>query len=197
MATTDIFPVDPDYPVSRSRAAEVLAFAAASGERFHRTRAPLARVFDLSFLERAVADWESIEEFRLTHREEFFTFEDKSLSPSRDFSCYFAGEPQYDEVGNDEVNIRAQLVEAVNQPLRNFPTTPLLTLKEPGVDVGTGIVFRYPGYGFKITGSLITSVELDGVSLGLTLQKFDVNLLLHTLKVIPNTATVTKVEFVH
>ena len=198
MATTDIFPVDPDYPVGRSREPGLSLFVAASGEQIRRTTRPLGRVLDLSFHSRAVADWTAIEDFRLAMHKDFFTFEDKSLSPSRDFSCYFAGEPTYDEAGNEEVNIRVALLEAPGKALRTYPQTPLIDLPlSEGVTVTGGEMFTYPGYGYKITGTGVTDVELDGVSVGATLQKFDVPLLFHSLLIKPNVAGVTKIEFVH
>ncbi len=197
MAETDIFPVDPDYTVSRSREPNVLVSRVESGEEFRRTRAPLRRVFDLGFQERPYADWTLIENFRLTHRETHFTFVDKSQG-NRDFSCYFLGEPQYDEVGNEQVNIRLQLIEAVNQNLRNYPQTPLHTLPSSKItSASDGKVAVYPGYGFKIAGSFITDVEVDGVSVGNTLQKFDLPLALHTLKAKPAAAVISTFQFVH
>ena len=198
MATTDIFPVDPDWPVVRTRRPNRAAFTAASGEVVQRTIGPLNRILDLSFGSRALADWTSIEDFRLAQHQEFFTFEDKSLSPSRDYSCHFAGEPTYAEAGNEEVDIRVRLIEAAGEALRNDPTTPLITLPlAEGVTVTGGEMFTYPGYGYKITGSGVTDVELDGVSVGATLEKFDVPVLFHQLLVKPNVAGVTKIEFVH
>ncbi len=197
MAETDVFPVAPDYVFSRTREPNVAEFQAASREAFRRTTAPLRRVFDLSFGQRAVADWTAIENFRLEHRDSFFTFVDVTQG-DRDFSCLFLGEPRYDEIGFERVNIRLQLIEAAGVALRTYPSTPLINLPtSEGVDVGDGIIFVYPGYGFKITGSGVTDIELDGVSIGATLQKFDVPLLLHQLKVKPNTASLTKFEFVH
>ena len=197
MAESDVFPVDPDYAVSRTREPNILAFRAESAEEFRRTRAPLRRVFDLGFQERPYSDWTAIENFRLAHRETHFTFVDKSQS-SRDYSCYFLGEPQYDEVGNEQVNIRLQLVEAVNQALRTYPQTPLITLPSSEVkSVSDGKVVVYPGYGYKMTGSFITDVEVDGVSVGGSLQKFDLKLGLHTLKAKPAAAIISTFQFVH
>ena len=196
MASTDIFPVDPDYTVSRTREPNTLVHRAESGEEFRRTRAPLRRVFDLVFQARPVSDWTLIEDFRLAMHEDFFTFEDKTKT--RDYSCYFLGEPQYDEVGNETIDIRVQLIEAVNQPLRTYPQTPLLTLPAAKIEsVADGKVAVYPGYGYQITGSSITDAELDGVSVGATLQKFDVPLAMHTVKAKPAGATITSFEYVH
>ena len=196
MAASDIFPVDPDYPVSRTRDYNVLVSRAESGEEFRRARAAMRRVFDLSFEFRPVTDWDLIENFRLRHREEFFTFDDKTQS--RDFSCYFLGEPQYDEVGFEAIHIRVQLVEAVNQPLRNYPETPLITLPLAEIEsVADGKVAVYPGYGYKMSTSGLTDVELDGVSIGAVQEKFDIPLGLHTLKAKPAGVVISSFEFVH
>ena len=197
MAETDVFPVDPDYAVSRTREPNILVSRVESGEEFRRTRAPLRRVFDLVFQQRPYSDWTLIENFRLTHRETHFTFVDKSQS-SRDYSCYFLGESSFAEVGNEQVNMRLQLIEAVNQKLRNYPQTPLHTLPSSKVtSASDGKVAVYPGYGYKLTGDFITDVEVDGVSVGGALQKFDLPLALHTVKAKPAAAVIATFQFVH
>ena len=70
---------------------------------------------------------------------------------ARDYTCFFAGEPSYAEVGNEEVNIAAVLVEAVNKPLRTCPTVPLLDLPSSKiVSVSDGKTVTYAGYGFSV-----------------------------------------------
>ena len=200
MAETDVFPVAPDYAVTRSREGNIVRHRAESGEEFLRSRAPLRRVFDLTFRSRPYADWNSIEDFRLTHRETHFTFVDVSKG-NRDYSVVFAGEPQYSEIGNEQVDIRLQLIEAVNKPLRNYPQTPLLSMAASEIKaVSDGKVVVYPGYGFQLTGVFITSVELDGVVVcggGPTVSHFTAALALHTVKVKPQAGQITTFKFVH
>lgn len=198
MPETDTFPVDADYVVSRTREATVLVHRAASGETIKRRKAPSRRVFDLVFHARPVADWQAIESFRLRFAESFFDFHDKSSAGNRHYSCEFAAEPTYNEIGNDQVDIIVQLVEACGVPLAVYPETPLIEIPTSQLQtVSDGKVLWYAGYGYKITGSGITDVELDDVSLGADLEKFDVPLLTHKLKIQPAGATVTKIEVVH
>ena len=122
---------------------------------------------------------------------------DKSQN-SRDYSCYFLGEPSYAEIGNEQVNIRLQLIEAVNQGLRNYPQTPLHSLPSSALtSASDGKIAVYPGYGYKMTGSFITDVEVDGVSVGGTLEKYNLPLALHTVKAKPAAAVISTFEFVH
>jgi hypothetical protein len=198
MAETDTFPVDADYVVGRTREATVIAYRAASGETIKRRKAPSRRVFNLAFHSRPGSDWELIENFRLAMAETFFDFHDKSSAGDRHYSCEFGGEPTYNEIGNDQFDISVQLVEACGVPLDTYPSTPLIEIPTSQLQtVSDGKVLWYAGYGYKITGSGISDVELDDVSLGVDLEKFDVPLLTHKLKIQPAGATVTKLEVVH
>jgi len=198
MAETDTFPVDADYTVSRTREATVLSYRAASGETIKRRLAPSRRVFSLVFHRRPVEDWEAIENFFLRFAESFFDFHDKSSAGDRHYSCEFVGAPGFNEVGNDQVDISVQLIEACGVPLAVYPSTPLIEIPTSQLQtVSDGRVLWYAGYGYKITGSGISDVELDDVSLGVDLEKLDAPLLTHKLKIQPAGATVTKLEVVH
>lgn len=199
MSEAQVFPVDPDFTVARTRQVDLAAFRAQGGEAFLRPNAPSVRVFNLQFQSRPVSDWALIENFRLEHLDDFFTFVDKSKSEgARDYTCWFAGEPSYDEVGNEEVNIAAVLVEAVNKPLRTYPTVPLLDLPSSKiVSITGGKTVTYSGYGFSASISGASTMELDGSSIGVVSSKFDVPLGVHTLKVTPGTASISNFQFVH
>lgn len=198
MAETDVLPIDPDYPVARSRLEGRAFFRAESGERIARAVAPYASVFDLDFGEKKYSEWLTLRNFFLAHHDGFFTFVDKSDS-DRDYTVLHDGWDTETELRNESVNIRVRLVEQPGKPLRNYPSTPLHTLPISRFVTASGVgkVATYPGYGYKITGSGISEVVLDGVSKGVTLEKFTEPLLLHTLLVKPDTATLTTVEFVH
>ena len=116
MSVSDIFPVDPDYTVTRAKESNVLRGRVESAREFFRQKAAPRRVFVLVFQRRAKADWDSIEQFRLKMMTDFFTFHDKTAD--RKYSVYFDQEPVYEEVGNEEHTIRAQLIEAVGVALQ-------------------------------------------------------------------------------
>lgn len=198
MAETDVLPIDPDYPVQRSRLEGRAFFQAESGERIVRAVAPYASVFDLDFGERTYAEWLTLRNFLLAHHSDYFTFLDKSDS-NRDYTVLHDGWSTDSEIRNESVNVKVRLVEQPGKPLRNYPATPLLTLPVAQfvTVAGVGRVATYPGYGYKITGSGISEVVLDGVSKGTTLEKYTEPLLLHTLLVKPASATLTTVQFVH
>jgi hypothetical protein len=129
---------------------------------------------------------------------DFFDFLDKSSAGERHYSCRFLGELDSSEIGNEQFAVRGQLIEAPGAALAVYPETPLIELPAgSGQVVSDGVIFWYSGYGYTITGSGISDVELDAVSLGADLEKFDVPLAMHQLKIQPETATITKVEVVH
>ncbi|MDA1312478.1 MAG: hypothetical protein O2968_03995 [Acidobacteria bacterium] len=127
MAETDVLPIDPDYPVGRSRLEGRATFVSESGERIVRAVAPYARVFDLSFGALSYADWVTLNEFMLAHHSDYFTFVDKS-DANRDYTVLHEGWPAESEIGYESVNNQVRLVEQPGKPLRNYPTAPLLTL---------------------------------------------------------------------
>src|SRR5690242_398607 len=104
MSATELFPVDPDYSVTRTRETNVLRTRVDSAREFFRQKAAARRIFDLVFTRRPIADWHSIENFRLAHMTDYFTFVDKTAN--RRFSVFFNTEPVYEEAGNEQVNIR-------------------------------------------------------------------------------------------
>ncbi|MCH8267235.1 MAG: hypothetical protein O7A06_17380 [Acidobacteria bacterium] len=196
MAATDIFPVDPDYTVTRTKEANVLRGRVESAREFLRQKAAPRRVFVLVFHSRAKADWDAIENFRLRMLTDFFTFDDKSAggSPNRQYSVYFDTEPVYEEVGNETHNIRVQLIEAAGVAMNTYPSfaagnpsvnIPVAQATDLGAD---GKQFLYPGYGYRVNGTF-TQIYLDEILTGGENPKTDVVLGLHRVRVVGGTPT--------
>ena len=192
MAATDTFPVDPDYTVTRAKETNVLRGRVESAREFFRQKAAPRRVFVLVFQRRAKADWDSIEQFRLRMMTDFFTFHDKTAD--RKYSVYFDQEPVYEEVGNEEHTIRAQLIEAVGVALQQYPSfaagNPFATIPvSQALDLGAnGKQFVYAGYGYRVNGSF-TQIYLDEQLTGGDNPKTDVVLGLHRVRVVGGAPT--------
>ena len=187
MSVSDIFPVDPDYTVTRAKESNVLRGRVESAREFFRQKAAPRRVFVLVFQRRAKADWDSIEQFRLRMMTDFFTFHDKTAD--RKYSVYFDQEPVYEEVGNEEHTIRAQLIEAVGVALQQYPSfaagNPFATIPvSQALDLGAnGKQFVCAGYGYRVNGSF-TQIYLDEQLTGGDNPKTDVVLALHRIRVV-------------
>ena len=192
MSVADIFPVDPDYTVTRAKESNVLRGRVESAREFFRQKAAPRRVFVLVFQRRAKADWDSIEQFRLKMMTDFFTFHDKTAD--RKYSVYFDQEPVYEEVGNEEHTIRAQLIEAVGVALQQYPSfaagNPFATIPvSQALDLGAnGKQFVYAGYGYRVNGSF-TQIYLDEQLTGGDNPKTDVVLGLHRVRVVGGAPT--------
>ena len=192
MAATDIFPVDPDYTVTRTAEANVLRGRVESAREFFRRKAAPRRVFLLMFLRRAKADWDAIERFRLRMMTDFFTFEDKTAN--RQYSVYFDQEPIYEEAGHEEHTIRAQLIEAVGAGMKQYPSfaagNPFGTVPvSQALDLGSdGKQFVYAGYGYRVNGPY-TQIYLDDQTTDDESPKTDVTLGLHRVRVVGGAPT--------
>ncbi len=170
MAYTDAFPLTPDYSLTRTKKANVLAGDLESGAQYYRQKGPPQRIFDLMFTRRSVADWNTLETFRLKMMADCFKFTDVSATGAsgtgRIFTCYFLSEPVYEEGGNEQVNMRAQLIEAVGKALDTYPDfahdyPSVNQLRTAAENLGgDGYQWVYAGYGFKVNGAF-TTVYLD------------------------------------
>ena len=192
MSTSDVFPTDPDFTVTRTRESNVLRGRVESAREFFRQKAAPRRVFVLVFHRRAKADWDSIEQFRLRMLTDFFTFHDKTAS--RQYSVYFDGEPVYEEAGYEEHTIRVQLIEAVGAAMNQYPSfaagNPFATIPaSQALELGSdGKVFLYGGYGYKVNGSY-SQIYLDELLTGGESSKEDVALGLHRVRVLGGAPT--------
>ena len=192
MSANDLFPVDPDYTVTRAKESNVLRGRVESAREFFRQKAAPRRVFVLVFQRRAKADWDAIEQFRLKMMTDFFTFHDKTAD--RKYSVYFDQEPVYEEVGNEEHTIRAQLIEAVGVALQQYPSfaagNPFATIPvSQALDLGAnGRQFVCAGYGYRVNGSF-TQIYLDEQLTGGDNPKTDVVLGLHRVRIVGGAPT--------
>jgi len=192
MSATDLFPVDPDYSVTRTQETNVLRTRVDSAREFFRQKAAPRRIFDLVFTRRPVGDWRSIENFRLAHMTDYFTFADKTAT--RSFSVFFNTEPVYEEAGNEQFNIRLQLIEAVGASMAIYPTfaagNPFASISAAyAADLGNnGIQFVYAGYGYRVNGSF-SQVYLDDSLTASENPKLDIALGLHRVRIVGGAPT--------
>jgi hypothetical protein len=195
MGVNDTFPIDADYAVTRTKESNVLRAKLDSAREYFRQKGPSRRVFTLLFNRRSVADWRAIENFRLSMMTDFFTWIDKTAN--RSFSVYFDTEPTYEEVGNEMVNIKLQLIEAVGAAMATYPAfgsgNPYVTLPAAGaLDLGSdGKQFLYSGYGYRVnpTGGTYSSIYLDEVVTGAGTTNEYVPLGLHRVRVVGGAPT--------
>ena len=198
MAATDILPVDPDYAVVRGVRTNVIQSRSEGGKVYRRIKAAPQRIFVLTWVRRALADMQSLENFHRNRQDDFFTFDDKVAG--RQFSVFPAGEPSFEEVGNEQHNCRWELFEAVGKPMNTYPSAPLGdNISSSARLLSAGKLITYAGYGFTATYSGVTAILLDGVSLGAPpppLNKYDVPLNLHRVEFQPSTCTITNFQAV-
>ncbi|MBI1353286.1 MAG: hypothetical protein GC160_02990 [Acidobacteria bacterium] len=194
MSTADTFPIEMEFSSSLTQGAGVATFRCVGGEEISRIVEPFARIFSGTAAQRPKADAMAVLEFYQRMGEEFFSFEDPLTG--RTWSAVWASPPRIGFVGYERYDIEVQLREAAGKPLASYPTTPLLERPLDPVDVGDGLLFFYSGYGYKLTATGVSTAELDGASSS-TSSNYSVPLGAHCLKVLPNSASVTKLEVVH
>jgi hypothetical protein len=187
MSAADIFPVDPDYTVTRTLQSNVLRTRLESGKELLRQKTAPQRVFTLIFNRRAQSDWQAIEQFRLRMLTDYFTFQDKTAG--RNYSVFFDEEPVFEETGFEEHTIRLQLAEAIGAGMSQYPsfgsgaafqTIPAAKATDLGAE---GLVFTYSGYGYRVNGSY-SQLYLDEQLTGGESPKTDVVLGLHSIRVV-------------
>ena len=192
MSASDLFPIDPDYTVTRTKESNILRGRVESAREYFRQKAAPRRLFTLLFRHRSRSDWDAIEQFRLRMLTDFFTFDDKTAN--RQYSVFFDSEPVYEEAGNEEHHIRLQLIEAVGAAMNTYPSFaaghPFATLPvAQALDLGAdGVQFLYAGYGYRVNGSF-TQIYLDEQLTGGESPKTDVVLGLHRVRVVGGTPT--------
>jgi hypothetical protein len=187
LGVTDVFPVDADFTVTRTKESNVLRAKVDSAREYFRQKAPPRRIFTLVFNRRSAAESAAIESFRLAHMADFFTWIDKSAN--RSYSCWFDTEPIYEEIGNQQVNIKCQLIEAAGMPMATYPSfasgNPWISIPVANAfDLGSdGMQFIYTGYGFRVNGTF-TQIYLDETSIGGASLNEAVPLGLHRVRVV-------------
>jgi hypothetical protein len=129
MAETDIFPLQPDYPVSRRLLAGVVEAFADSGRRFARVKRAPRLVHELELRHRATDEKTALEEWYRRFERSWFSFHDPvfALDPDsgifldRYFSVEFLVQPEYELVAHEAWNLRVALVDRVGVPLFSYP----------------------------------------------------------------------------
>jgi hypothetical protein len=129
MAETDIFPLQPDYPVSRRLLAGVVEAFADSGRRFARVKRAPRLVHELELRHRSTDEKTALEEWYRRFERSWFSFHDPvfALDPDtgnfleRYFSVEFFSQPDYELVAHEAWNLRVALVDRVGVPLFSYP----------------------------------------------------------------------------
>jgi hypothetical protein len=129
MPESDIFPLQPDYPVSRRLLAGVVESLADSGRRFARLKRAPRLVHELELRRRSTAEKMQLEEWYRRFERSWFSFRDPVFAADPDsgafverhFSVEFAGQPEYELVGNEAWDLRVALVDRVGAPLLSYP----------------------------------------------------------------------------
>ncbi len=199
MAATDTLPIDPDYAVARAVQTGVIESLSDGGKLYRRIQRAPRRVFVLTWARRAKADFESLEQFQRKRQDDFFTFDDKEAV--RKFSVFPSGELQSEQVGNEQYNIRWELIEAIGQPMLLYPTAPLGdNIASSAQTLSTGKLITYAGYGFTVTfGAGLTALLIDGVSQGAPASPYSnytQALNLHRVELRPNSISITNFQAV-
>lgn len=187
MGVSDIFPLDPDYTVTRTLHPNLLRTRLESGREILRQKSAPQRLFTLIFNRRGKADWQALEQFRQQMLTEYFTFQDKTAD--RNFSVHFNEEPIFEETGFEEHTIRLQLIEAVGAGVNGYPSFAAgnqyaTILAAQATDLGVdGLLFTYSGYGYRVNGAF-SQIYLNDILTGGENPKTDVVLGLHHIRVV-------------
>lgn len=124
MAETDLFPLEPDFPVQETRLPGLLSQEADSGRFFERVRRPDRRLFELQMRGRTTDELETLRGFYARLKGRFFRFDhkvyvnDNGTLRTRSFPVRFAAPPEAQLLpGDQNWTIRATLVESPGDPL--------------------------------------------------------------------------------
>jgi hypothetical protein len=129
MPENDIFPLQPDYPVSRRVVSGLVESLADSGRRFARLKRAPRLVHELELRRRSTAEKMQLEEWQRRFERSWFTFHDPVFAADADsgnfieryFSVEFNGQPEYELTGNEAWDLRVSLVDRVGAALLSYP----------------------------------------------------------------------------
>jgi len=177
MASSDTFPVDPDYGSVLSHEPNVLVGRVESARTYLRQKAAPRRVFGLVWQRHPMSDFNLIDDFYHKMLADFFTYHWKESAlgafTGRKFSVEFASQPVYQFAGFEQIDIRCEVIEKVGAAMALYPTFagdyPFGNkLTAAATDLGAeGKLWIYAGYGYRVNGSgPYPDIFLDEVSQG-------------------------------
>lgn len=129
MPENNIFPLQPDYPVSRRVLSGLVESVADSGRRFARLKRAPRLVHELEFRHRGTEEKTMLEEWYRRFERSWFSFLDPVFAADPDsgsfveryFSVEFSGLPEFELAGNEAWNLRVSLVDRVGAALLSYP----------------------------------------------------------------------------
>lgn len=129
MPENDIFPLQPDYPVSRRVLSGLVESVADSGRRFARLKRAPRLVHELELRHRGTEEKTMLEEWYRRFERSWFSFLDPVFAADPDsgslveryFSVEFAGLPEFELAGNEAWTLRVSLVDRVGAALLSYP----------------------------------------------------------------------------
>jgi len=110
----------PDWPISEVEGDNYDRFQADSGEEYVRRRQAQGVRYELVWSGRQFATYHQLKQWHAQNRADFFSLQD--VDRARYFSGRFVGEPTYERVGNERVNIHAVFHAIPGLPLFAYPT---------------------------------------------------------------------------
>ncbi len=129
MPENDIFPLAPDYPVSRRLLAGTIGSTADSGRRFTRLKRAPRLIHELELRARPTREKTQLEEWYRRFEKSWFSFLDPVFAVHPDtgayleryFSVEFSSQPQFELVANEAWDLRVVLVDRVGAALFQYP----------------------------------------------------------------------------
>lgn len=157
MSEMDIFPLTPDYPISRRVLSGVLEGFADSGRRFARLKRAPRLLHELELRARPTQEKTQLEEWYRRFEKSWFSLHDPvfAVDPEagtyieRYFSVEFAAQPEYELLANESWNLRVLLADRIGAPLFSYP--------DP--TAGHASVFLEASEAFAVTGTWTSTTE--------------------------------------
>lgn len=129
MPETDLFPLQPDYPINRRLLSGVVESVSDSGRRFARVKRAPRLLHTLELRARPTAEKMQLEEWYRRFEKSWFSFRDPVFGVNPDTGAYveryfaveFAREPDYELAAHEAWNLRVALVDRVGAALFQYP----------------------------------------------------------------------------
>ncbi len=111
--------LNPEYPIKITSPRAMARSQARSGATFARRVISRGDVFQLQWNNRLYSTYSKLRQWFAQYEQDFFTLYD--LSRNRYFTGMFDDEPQYENAGNDKVNISASFIEVPGLKMFQYP----------------------------------------------------------------------------